>query len=113
MSIYNAVMIGCSWLFIPFLGAIRAYSAVLIAFGAGAFSMLVFGKELHDPHATSLLLAFNGGFAITNLILLATVVRRFGTKITVDPELKKRVAKKWELPLPARPTLWAYGSTRS
>ena len=76
--------------------------------------MLVFGKSLHDPHATSLLLAFNCSFAITNLILLATVVRRFGAKITVDPELKKRVGKKWELPAwPALPTLWDYGSTRS
>ena len=99
LSIYNAMMIGCSWLCIPFLSAIRAYSAVLVAFGMGAFSLLVFGKSLHDPHTTSLLLAFNCGFAITNLVLLATVVRRFGAKITVDPELKKRVGKKWELPL--------------
>ena len=44
------------------------------------------------------LLVFNCSFAITNLILLATVVRRFGVKIVVDPELRMRVAKKWELP---------------
>jgi uncharacterized membrane protein len=97
-SIYNAMMIGCSWLLIPFLGAIRAYNSVLVAFGVGAASMLILGSVLHDPQATSLLLAFNCSFAITNLILLATVVRRFSAKIVVDPELKRRVRKKWELP---------------
>jgi len=97
-SIYNTMMIGCSWLLIPFLGAIRAYNSVLIAFGVGACSMLFFGTVLQDPQAISLLLAFNCSFAITNLILLVTVVHRFGARITVDPELKKRVDKKWELP---------------
>ena len=48
-SIQNAIMIGVSWLFIPLLGAFRAYSAVLIAFGAGALSMFVLGGALHDP----------------------------------------------------------------
>jgi uncharacterized membrane protein len=97
-SIYNAVLIGCSWLLIPFLGAIRAYTSVLIAFGAGAASMLVFGIALHDPQAASLLLAFDCGFAIIDLILLAAVVRQFGSRIVVDPELTKRLRKKWELP---------------
>ena len=97
-AIDNAMMIGCSWLLIPFLGAMRAYNSVLAAFGVGAISMLVFGSFLHDPPATSFLLAFNCSFAITNLILLATVVRRFGARIVVDPELLRRVGKKWELP---------------
>src|SRR6202022_3013562 len=97
-SIQNTIMIGCSWLLIPFLGALRAYNAVLVAFGAGAVSMLVLGSVLRDPQVASLLLAFNGSFAITNLILLATVVRRFGTKVIIDPGLKDRLGKKWELP---------------
>jgi polysaccharide biosynthesis protein PelG len=97
-SIYNAVLIGCSWLLIPFLGAVRAYRAALVAFGVGAASMLVFGNVLHDPQAASLLFAFNCGFAITDLILLGAVVRHFGAKIVVDPDLRKRVRKKWELP---------------
>ena len=97
-SIQNAVMIGCSWLLIPFLGAFRAYNAVLVAFGIGAFSMLVLGSVLRDPSVVSLLLAFNGSFAITNLILLAAVVRRFGTRITIDPALKHSLGKNWELP---------------
>jgi uncharacterized membrane protein len=97
-SIHNTMMIGCSWLLIPFLGALRAYNVVLIAFGSGAVSMLVLGIVLRDPQVASLLLAFNGSFAITNLIMLAAVVRRFGTRIVIDPKLKERVARNWELP---------------
>ena len=98
LSIQNALMIGWSWLLIPFLGAVRAYNAVLVAFGAGALSMLVLGTFLRDPQAASLLLGFNGSFALTNLILLGAVVRRFGTKIVIDPELKSRLTRNWELP---------------
>jgi polysaccharide biosynthesis protein PelG len=97
-SIQNAIMIGCSWLLIPFLGALRAYNAVLVAFGAGAVSMLVLGSVLRDPQVASLLLAFNSSFAITNLILLATVVRRFGNTVIIDAGLKDKLGKKWELP---------------
>jgi uncharacterized membrane protein len=71
---------------------------VLIAFGSGAISMLVLGTVLRDPQVASLLLAFNGSFAITNLIMLAAVVGRFGTKVVIDPELKERVVRNWELP---------------
>lgn len=34
--------------------------------------MLVLGSLLRDPQVASLVLAFNGSFAITNVILLAT-----------------------------------------
>jgi polysaccharide biosynthesis protein PelG len=98
-SIYNAMMIGCSWLLIPFLGATRGYNSVLIAFGLGTISMFVLGDVIHEPQATSLLLVFNCSFAITNLVLLGAIVRRFGTNIVVDPELRKRVSQKWELPI--------------
>jgi polysaccharide biosynthesis protein PelG len=98
LSIQNATMIGCSWLLIPFLGAMRAYNAVLVAFSAGALVMLGFGSFLHDPQAVEFLLAFNSSLAITNLIMLATVIRRFGPKIIFDPELKSTLGKKWELP---------------
>jgi len=96
-SIQNAMMIGCSWLLIPFLGAIRAYNIVLVAFGAGAVSMLILGSLLREPQVAPLLLAFNASFAVTNLILLTAVVRRFGARVVVDPELKSRLAGKWEL----------------
>jgi len=97
-SLFNAMLIGCSWLLIPFLGAIRAYNAVLVAFGAGAATMLALGGVLHEPDANTLLVAFNGSFAVIDLILLGAVVRRFGAKIVVDPGLRASVWRKWELP---------------
>ena len=97
-SIYNAMLIGCSWLLIPFLGAIRAYNSVIIAFGAGTVVMFTLSNFLYDPPAASFLLVFDSSFAITNFILLATIVRRCGGTIIADPELMTRVAKKWELP---------------
>jgi uncharacterized membrane protein len=97
-SIQNAIMIGCSWLLIPFLGGVRAYNAVLMAFGAGAISMLTIGSALHEPRAASLLLAFNCSFAITNLVMLGNVVYRFGTKVVFDSKLKASVIRHWELP---------------
>jgi polysaccharide biosynthesis protein PelG len=51
-SIYNAMMIGCSWLLIPFLGAIRAYNLVLRAFCVDKMSTFVLGETLHEPQAT-------------------------------------------------------------
>ncbi|WP_212471166.1 exopolysaccharide Pel transporter PelG [Bradyrhizobium liaoningense] len=98
-SIHNAIMVGCSWLLIPFLGGVRAYNAVLIAFGAGAVSMFLFGNALHEPRAATLLLAFNGGFAITNLIMLGNVVYRFGSRVVVDGRLKDSLIRHWELPV--------------
>ena len=92
------MLIGCSWLLIPILGAIRAYNSVLLAFGVGAVSMLVLGGVLRDPSAATFLAAFNGSFATTDLVLLAAVVRSFGAKVVVDPELKAMVLKTWELP---------------
>ena len=97
-SLYNVMLIGCSWLLIPILGAIRAYNSVLLAFGVGAASMTVFGGLLHDPSAATLLTAFNCSFAITDLILLAAVTRSFGAEIAFDPEITARVRKNWELP---------------
>ena len=45
----------------------------------------------------SLLLAFNGSFAITNLALLAAIVRRCGTKIISDPSLRNSLGNNWQL----------------
>jgi len=84
-------------------------------------SLLLFGRRLdarswhvlRDSQVASLLLAFNGSFAITNLIMLYAVARRFGTRIVIDPKLKERVTNNWELPAAGLPMLWDYGSTRS
>ncbi|MDB5656747.1 MAG: pelG [Tardiphaga sp.] len=98
LSVYNAMMIGSSWLLIPFLGSFRGHNIVLAAFGAGCTAMLLLGRLLPDPETATLLLAFNGCFAITNVVLLFAVVRRFGRKIVIDPELKRTLRSNWELP---------------
>jgi len=98
-AIQNIVMLGCAWLLIPFVAALRSYNTVLAAFGAGTLSMIVLGSVVSDPSAASLLLVFNGSFAVVNLILLFNVVRHFGTEIIVDPRLKDRLCKIWELPV--------------
>jgi polysaccharide biosynthesis protein PelG len=99
MSVQNALLIGCSWLLIPFLGALRAYNSVLVAFAAGALSLFVFGNSLRDPQVGSLLFAFNASCAITDSILLAALVHRIGAKVIPDAALLDIVGKKWDLAL--------------
>jgi uncharacterized membrane protein len=70
-AVQNAFLIGVSWLLIPFLGVIRAYAAMLVAFGLGALSMFVLGSLLSDPSATMLLNGFNASFALIDAILIA------------------------------------------
>ncbi len=98
-AVQNAFLIGVSWLLIPFLGVVRAHIAVLVAFGANALSVIVFGLLLSDPSATVLLIGFNAGFAITDAILIGTLVRRFGTHLVLDRALLEFPPLKWELPM--------------
>ena len=51
-----------------------------------------------SPSATVLLLAFNASFTITDAILVATLVRRFGTRVVLDRSLLAFPPQKWELP---------------
>ena len=98
-AIQNAFLIGTSWLLIPFLSVMKAHRAMLIAFGSNALLMIVLGSLLSDPSAAVLLGAFNVSFAITDVILVGTVARTFGTRITPDWTLLKRLPRHWELPL--------------
>ena len=86
-AIQNAFLIGVSWLLIPFLGVIKAHTAMLVAFGSNALAMIVLGCLLSKPSATALLLAFNASFAITDTLLIGTLVRRFGTHMKPDRSL--------------------------
>jgi uncharacterized membrane protein len=97
-AVQNAFLIGVSWLLIPFLGVIRAYAAMLAAFGLGALSMLVLGSLLSDPSATMLLNAFNASFALIDAILIGTLVRQFGTHIEMNRALLTALPFRWELP---------------
>jgi uncharacterized membrane protein len=61
--------------------------------------MIVIGIVLSDPSPLVLLMSFNLGFAITDMIMVAVLVRRFGVRIRQDPELVKFALRKWELPV--------------
>lgn len=98
-AIQNAFLIGTSWLLIPFLGVIKAHSALLVAFGLNALLMIVLGFTVSDPSATLLLGIFNASFAMTDLILVATLVRRFGAHVDPDWNFLRFWRHKWELPL--------------
>ena len=97
-AVQNALLIGASWLLIPFLGALRAHAAVLAAFGAGAAAMMGLGWVLVDPSVTALLTGFNASFALTDAVMMACVVRRIGCVIHLDPGLLRRLRAKWDLP---------------
>jgi len=96
-AVQNVMLIGCSWLLIPFLGATRAYRTVLAAFAIGAIVMTALGLAIHEPTALWLLVAFNAGFAIVNAILLVSIVRCFGSAIIYDSALIQTLKRRWEL----------------
>ncbi|MGJ4949690.1 exopolysaccharide Pel transporter PelG [Bradyrhizobium sp. HKCCYLS20291] len=98
-SIHTLFLIGCAWLLIPFLGAIRAHNQIIFAFGAGSLAILLFSHIPVDTTVTSLLLSFNGGFTIIDLIMMCVIVRRFGCAIVVDRDLIGELREVWELPL--------------
>src|SRR5690349_245143 len=54
-AVQNTLLIGTSWLLIPFLNALRAHLGILVGFGAGAAGMTVFGWLSVDPDAGMLL----------------------------------------------------------
>jgi uncharacterized membrane protein len=98
-SIQNAVLIGCSWLLIPFLGAVRRHSVVLLAFATGALALTVAGNQLSDPSTLELLLAFNISFTAVNMILIGALVQQFGNMIVYDAGLFGSLRTKWQLPV--------------
>ncbi|HTI80388.1 MAG TPA: exopolysaccharide Pel transporter PelG [Acetobacteraceae bacterium] len=98
-AIQNVLLLGVSWLLIPFLGAIRAPLTLLSGFAANALLMGVVGALLANPSVLVLLVVLNGAFAITNLILIATLVRTFGMHVVWDRSLLHFPPRNWELPL--------------
>lgn len=98
-SIQNAVLIGCSWLLIPFLGAVRRHNVVLFAFAIGALALTLAGNQLNDPSTLELLLAFNISFTAVNMILIGALIRQFGNTVIYDAGLFGSLRIKWQLPL--------------
>ena len=70
-AVQNTLLIGISWLLIPFLGSLRAHRAILVGFSAGAATMAGFGWLLADPDAGMLLSVLNASFALTDALMMA------------------------------------------
>lgn len=98
-SIQSAIVLGVSWLLIPFLRALRRHNVALLAFGAGALAMIAIAGLLEAPSLLSMLLVFNGGVTLINLILAGALIRQFGAGIKFDPGLFKSLRRFWQLPL--------------
>jgi polysaccharide biosynthesis protein PelG len=96
-AILNALLIGVSWLLIPFMGALRAYPGILLAFAGGAAAMAGFGWVLDDPDPVTLLTAFNASFAIIDAVMMACIVRRVGCEIHLRADILPRLRQKWDL----------------
>lgn len=95
----NAMLVGVSWLLIPFLGVVGAPTAMLAGFGANALLMAGCGFLLSNPSVVGLLSVLNGGFAITNTILVGSLAWKFGTHFKWDRTLLQFPPRNWELPL--------------
>jgi uncharacterized membrane protein len=98
-SIQNLMLMGAAWLLIPFLGAIRSYAIVTGAFGTGAIVMVGIITLQPGGDLSHLLLAFNVGLSIIDLILAQRLIHEYGIEIVPDSSLAGTVSIHWELPL--------------
>lgn len=95
----NLILLGGSWLMIPFLGAMRSPNAVTAAFAVGAMAMVGIALVIPSGQPFFLLMAFNIGLALINGVLLWLLSRQCGPRIVVDPAFWSSFRKYWELPL--------------
>jgi uncharacterized membrane protein len=98
-SLQNLMLVGGTWLLIPFLGALKNFEAVLVAFALGAMVMVATVASGPGRSPFWLLTGFNSGFCVINLILLWRLARDFGVKLTPDRALLRMIVTHWEFPL--------------
>ena len=98
-GLQNLMLMGAAWLLIPFLGAIRSYIVVAVAFATGAAIMvsLVALAPASDP--LYLLTAFNTGLTVIDLILAWRLMQEYGPALVPDAALARMLRTHWDLPL--------------
>ena len=96
-AVQNLMLLGGSWLMIPFLGAMRSANGVTAAFALGATAMVAIAVFMPSSAPFFLLQAFNVGLAIINCVLLWQLIRQCGEKIVVDPAFWGSFGRYWEL----------------
>jgi uncharacterized membrane protein len=95
----NVLLAGAAWLIVPFLGTLKDYRGVSLAFMAGAGVMLaVVAVNREAPQQSLVMLnAFNLGLGVINGGLAFCVVREFGCNVEIDRALFHVFTRYWEL----------------
>jgi len=98
-SVQNLMLLGASWLMIPFLGTMRSANGIVGAFVLGAAAMILAAISVPDARPFYLLQSFNVGLALINGVLLWLLTKQCGGRIVADPALLTCARKYWELPM--------------
>ncbi len=98
-SVQNLMLLGASWLMIPFLGTMRSANGIVGAFVLGAAAMILAAISVPDARPFYLLQSFNVGLALINGVLLWLLTKQCGGRIVADLALLTCARKYWELPM--------------
>jgi uncharacterized membrane protein len=93
------MLMGASWLLVPFLGAIKSVGATSIAFAAGAVVTVGSVYAVSDPTALWLLTGSNLGLCIIDILLVTRLTREYGMRLVSNIDLLNTAFRYWELPL--------------
>ena len=97
LGLQKLVLIGSSWLLIPFVGAIRGARTVALAFAAGA-AIMVGAVALDGGSRPAVLLgAFNLGLSLIVFVLVLRLTAEFSIRIVPSAELWRTAVRNWEL----------------
>jgi uncharacterized membrane protein len=96
-ALQNLVLIGASWLLIPFLGAMRSLREVSKAFGIGALVMVAAVRFASDIEPFWLLNGFNLGLCAVNMFLILRLFREYGVEIIPARSLFNSALRYWDL----------------
>jgi uncharacterized membrane protein len=96
-ALNNVMLVGAAWIMAPFLGALRDYRSVSLAFLLGGAAMV--GAAAIAPKANSLALleSFNLGLAIINAGIVWRLMREYGANLRFDSGLIGAFLRYWDL----------------
>jgi uncharacterized membrane protein len=98
-SLQNLMLLGASWLLIQFLGALRSFVTVSVAFACSATVMVGLVALAFSSTPFWLLSAFNFGLCMIDFVLVWRLTREYGVRLSPDFGLLRTAFTHWELPL--------------
>jgi len=99
VGLQNLMLMGVSWLLVPFLGAIKSVGVTSIAFAAGALVTVGSVYAVADPTAVWLLTGSNLGLCVIDILLVTHLTREYGMRLVPNIDLLHTAIRYWELPL--------------